>query len=41
MILRLIGSLADKMNVCKVLPQKGFKCITAVDICWIAPSQTL
>ena len=31
--------IADKMNVC-ILPQKGFKCITAVDICWIAPSQT-
>jgi len=31
--------IADKMNVC-ILPQKGFKCIIAVDICWIAPSQT-
>lgn len=31
--------IADKMNVC-ILPQKDFKSITAVDICWIAPSQT-
>ena len=29
--------IADNMNVC-ILPNLGFKCITAVDVCWIAPS---
>ena len=29
--------IADNMNVC-LLPHLDFKCITAVDVCWIAPS---
>lgn len=30
--------IADKMDVC-LLPHFNFKCITAVDVCWIAPSE--
>lgn len=30
--------IADNMNVC-LLPHFDFKCITAVDVCWIAPSE--
>lgn len=30
--------IADNMNVC-LLPHLDFKCITAVDVCWIAPSK--
>ena len=30
--------IADNMNAC-LLPHFSFKCITAVDVCWIAPSE--
>ena len=30
--------ISNQMNVC-LLPKLDFKCITAVDICWIAPSE--
>ena len=30
--------IADNMNAC-LLPHFNFKCITAVDVCWIAPSE--
>ena len=31
--------VANDMNVC-LLPSLGFKCITSVDVCWIAPSDS-